>query len=136
MDALENPDFLGYAHAQEDLTCFDCHDEEETKQMHEEGTLVASLMPAKVKNDFCLGCHVENEHTSWEQIMERTADYTLDGEYINPHDPHPNNPEVGELQCSTCHRNHSESLLIEGCYGCHHERVFDEGCGGIGCHEL
>lgn len=133
---------LGYAHAQNQvqqgktgLTCLDCHEQTELQQIHNEAQADGRMIMLRPPNEFCLGCHVDNEHTNWVQIRERTADYVLDGEYINPHDPHPDNPEVGDLDCITCHKNHGEPLLIEGCNGCHHEGDFHEGCSGIGCHE-
>lgn len=143
VESMDDKDLapLGYVHAealveagQTGSLCFDCHDQTELQQIHDEAKADGKMLMLRPPNEFCLDCHVESEHTSFAQIAERTADYVLNGENINPHDPHPDNPEVGELECNTCHRNHGESPLIEGCNGCHHEGDIHEGCSGIGCH--
>lgn len=129
--SMQDPDLLAYAHAQEGLDCPDCH-------RWEEAMVEGSSMQRTVDtNSFCLDCHVENEHSSMEQIIERTADYMIEGESINPHeDQHTDiEEEVEQSDCRHCHGMHEESLLINGCYGCHHEYNFDEGCGGFECHE-
>jgi hypothetical protein len=133
VDSLENPALLGYTHAEEGLACFDCHDKEEAKQEHEEAVPLSRIPRLSLENEFCFGCHIENEHTSYEQIIERTADYVIDGEPHNPHDPHPNSvEETGPIDCYTCHKNHRDSWLSNGCYGCHHSETL-ESC--INCHE-
>jgi hypothetical protein len=133
--SLQNPDLLAYAHYQEGLECLDCH-KWETGQISAAAMAEGSAVQSLTKMDFCLDCHVDNEHTSYEQVAGRTTDYVLDGENINPHDPHPDDPQVEAIPCDTCHKMHSESLLSEGCYAswCHHDRIFESCSSGSGCH--
>jgi len=129
--SLEDSNLLAYAHAQEGLECEDCHEQEAIKQTHEEivpGTRVRAL---RVANEFCFDCHVDNEHTSYDQVIGRTTDYVIDGQTINPHDPHPGTG-VPQLGCGECHKMHEESQPVKGCYSCHHEGTI-ENCGA--CHE-
>jgi len=129
---LEDPSLLAYAHAQEGLECLDCHTQTEALGETHVGTVAGERVPSlRVEMQFCFDCHVPNEHTSYEPIIELTADYIIDDQNINPHDPHPGSDVVSQLQCSYCHEMHKESPLINGCYGCHHERTF-QSC--IECH--
>jgi hypothetical protein len=132
-ESRQNPDLLAYAHAQEQLQCSDCHDPAVLDETHKPP--YAPFTVTRFEDDFCFDCHVENEHGSYEQIIERTADYVILGENINPHDPHPDKEKVGELPCYTCHLNHRESLPENGCFSssCHHERTFEK-CSTVGCH--
>jgi cytochrome c nitrite reductase small subunit len=135
LESLEDPDLLAYAHAEEGLSCLDCHDEEELRQIHEEAVPGKPIRARTVDNEFCFDCHVENEHTSYEQLIERTKDYVLDGQQINPHDPHAGlestEYNLGPYECYRCHQMHEEYPPIEGCYDCHHQRNF-ENCSA--CH--
>jgi hypothetical protein len=132
IDSLADTSLLAYVHAQEGLECLDCHEVEGLKQVHEEAVPGKPIKALRVKMDVCFDCHVANEHTSYEQVIGRTTDYVIDGQNINPHDPHPDTAEVGEIECYTCHKMHKESPLIDGCYSCHHERTF-ESCSK--CHQ-
>ncbi len=110
-ESLQNPDLLAYAHAQEGLTCLDCHEQTELEEVHVGAAPGAKVRPLKVKSEFCFGCHVENEHTSYDQVIELTAD--LEEEVgANPHDSH-----YGQIECRTCHKNHRESE--DYCSECH-----------------
>jgi cytochrome c nitrite reductase small subunit len=101
--SLEDTNLLAYAHAQEGLECLDCHELETVEQVHEEAVPGKRIIGKTVEMQFCFDCHVANEHTSYEQIIELTAD--LEEEVgANPHDSHD-----GELQCRVCHRMHTES---------------------------
>jgi len=130
-ESLEDTNLLASAHAQAGLACLDCHELEAVKQVHEEAVPGRPVKERTVDMEFCFDCHVPNEHTSYAEIIERTTDYMIDDQNINPHDAHPGSEVVGQLQCSGCHQMHEESPLINGCYGCHHSGTFDS-C--ITCH--
>jgi hypothetical protein len=136
VESLDNPDLLAYAHAQQGLECLDCHtDLEELRKVHEEAIPGRPIRKLTVEMDFCFDCHVDNEHTSYEQVIELTKDYVIDDQNINPHDPHVGlesaEHNLGPYQCSSCHKMHEESPPIEGCYACHHDGTF-ESCSK--CH--
>jgi hypothetical protein len=136
VESFDNPDLLAHAHGQEGLECLDCHtDQDELQRVHEEAVPGKPVRRLTVEMDFCFDCHVANEHTSYDQIIERTEDYVVDDQEINPHDPHQglesDKYSLGPYECSICHDMHEESPLIEGCYGCHHQRNF-ENCSD--CH--
>jgi cytochrome c nitrite reductase small subunit len=132
VESLEDPSLLAYDHAQEGLECLDCHtDLEALGETHVGAVAGARVQNLRVEMQFCFDCHVENEHTSYRQIIELTAEYIIDDENINPHEPHPGSEVVRQIECYTCHKMHNESLLISGCYGCHHEGTF-QAC--IECH--
>jgi len=124
LESLDDPNLLAYAHAQEGLTCLHCHsDLEALEQVHEGAVPGGPVTALRVENEFCFDCHVANDHTSYEEVIELTADYTIDDQNINPHEPHPGSEAVEEIQCSRCHQMHEESALINGCYSCHHTRT-------------
>jgi cytochrome c nitrite reductase small subunit len=132
VESLDNPDLLAYTHAQQGLTCLDCHtDQEELQQVHQDAVPGRPVEALSVENEFCLDCHVANEHTSYAQVIDLTKDYVIDDQNINPHDPHPDSEVVGPLECTGCHKMHEESPLINGCYNCHHTETFKP-C--IECH--
>jgi len=135
--SLQDPNLLAYAHAQEGLECLDCHtDLEELQRVHAEAVPGKRIIGKPVEMEFCFDCHVANEHTSYEQVIERTEDYLIDGEEINPHDPHQGLESeryyLGPYECSDCHQLHEESPLINACYSCHHSGTF-ESCSN--CHQ-
>jgi cytochrome c nitrite reductase small subunit len=119
-DSLQDSNRLAYAHAQEGLECLDCHEVEGVKQVHEQAVAGNRIKGKTVEMQFCFDCHVANEHTSYAQIIELTADYVIDDQNINPHDPHPGVEDMEPIECSRCHQMHEESPLTNGCYGCHH----------------
>jgi cytochrome c nitrite reductase small subunit len=139
LESLEDTNLLAYAHVQEGLDCLDCHEEGALEQLHEEAVPGKSIRGKTVEMQFCFDCHMDNEHTSYEQLIGRTEDYVADGQNINPHDPHadvvlgPKNEmyNLGPYECSDCHQMHEESPLTEGCYDCHHSNTF-EACSN--CH--
>lgn len=136
MESLEDTNLLAYAHAQEGLECLDCHEEAAVKQMHEEAVAGRPVTEQTVDNEFCFDCHVANEHTSYEQVIGRTKDYTVDVIRNNPHDPHPGlesaQDDLGPYECSSCHKMHTASPLLGYCTDCHHA-VTRENCQAE-CH--
>lgn len=77
------------------MTCASCHDEEDPTQ----GV-------AAVANDKCFACH-----GSYEKVAARTAHV---GEDLNPHDSFHYDRQ---LDCTACHKTHSESVNL--CMSCH-----------------
>ena len=129
-ESLQDTNLLAYAPAQEGLECLDCHELAVLEQVHEEAVPGAPVAQLRVDMQFCFDCHVPNEHTSYEQVIELTADYIIDDQNINPHDPHAG-LEQPQVECRYCHKMHKESPLIKGCYSCHHAGTF-ESCST--CH--
>ena len=125
VESLEDASLLAYAHAQEVLACGDCHsDPEALGEAHAGAVPGAPVKRLRVEMQFCLDCHVANEHTSYAQVIERTTDYIIREQNINPHDAHPGSESMGQLECRTCHQMHKESPLINRCYSCHHSGSF------------
>lgn len=87
---LSNPQ-----HAANNMKCVTCHDEEDPTQGVD-----------AVATEKCLSCHV-----SYEKVADRTASV---GEETNPHD---NFHYDMQLDCTTCHKSHSDSMNL--CSGCH-----------------
>jgi len=133
LESLDNPDLLAYVHAQEGLSCLDCHNDlEAVEQVHEEAVPGKRIVGKTVDNEFCFDCHIDNEHTSYEQVIGRTEGYVIEDMQINPHDPHPDAETVKPIDCSTCHQMHEESPLTTACYSCHHSGTL-ENCSV--CHD-
>jgi hypothetical protein len=95
-----------------------------------QGDFEVPLEERQSETQVCFDCHVPNEHTSYAEVIERTKEYPVDDEKINPHDPHAG-LEERQLECLCCHQMHEESPLINGCYSCHHAGTF-ENCST--CH--
>jgi hypothetical protein len=128
----EDPDLLAYAHAQEGLECLDCHsDLAALGEAHVGAVPGAPVRDLRVSMESCFDCHVPNEHTRYEKVIELTADYTIDDQPINPHNPHEGLDEP-QIECRYCHKMHQESALTNYCYACHHTRTL-ENCSV--CHE-
>lgn len=128
-ETMQDSTLLAYAHAQQGLDCVDCHQGEDLEQKHAEvepGT--TSRKTAKLPDEFCFGCHVTNQHTSYEEVIERTKDYTVDGQQVNPHNPHAGSEEMAgdQFECYSCHKMHQTSPGINFCYGCHHSHTFEK----------
>ena len=127
LESWNGSDFLAYEHAEEGVTCLDCHEPTLRQQVHEivvhmQGDFKVPLKERKFPMDFCFDCHLPHEHTSYEQVIERTEDYTVDDEKVNPHDPHAGLEGMKRYECRRCHKVHKESPGINYCYGCHHLR--------------
>jgi len=125
VESLEDTNLLAYAHAQEGLECLDCHNDlEALGQVHEGAVPGAPVTELRVEMQFCFDCHVANEHTSYEQVIGRTTDYTVGVITVNPHDPHPglesDQDDLGPYECNACHKTHTGSPLINYCRECHH----------------
>lgn len=126
------------AHAEVDVVCLDCLKPTIEQQVHEAAKCVTGqfeepLVARTFGDEFCLQCH---EHGSYAELIERTTDYTVDDEEINPHDPHPGVDEsvVKQIECWNCHKMPRESPAMNYWHEeCHHEYTF-EGCGGADCH--
>jgi nitrate/TMAO reductase-like tetraheme cytochrome c subunit len=142
VESMKDASLLAYAHAQKGLECLDCHTDLEALAEAHVGAVPGAPVPAlKVDMQFCFDCHVPNQHTSYDQVIQLTADYVIDDQQINPHDPHAGlepdgygGYDLGPYGCRYCHKMHEESPLINGCYGCHHEGTF-QSCSSSGCHE-
>jgi cytochrome c nitrite reductase small subunit len=145
LDSWEWPPLLAHAHAEENITCLECH-EPTIQQQAQEGVKYVTkdyqnpLKEREFPKEWCFRCH---EHGSYEQLIELTKDYTVDGEQINPHAyridpqapdpeaytvdseaPDPHDSEQGELECYQCHKIHKESPGLTSCYECHHDAFF------------
>lgn len=132
----QGSDYLIHAHAENNITCLECHEPTIQQQVQEVIKFVKNdyqnpLRPRRFSDDWCFRCH---EHGSREELIARTQDYTAGNTKVNPHDPHPNSAEVNTLPCYSCHRMHRASPGIEYCYSCHHKGTF-ETCYQGGCHE-
>ncbi|MDY7080379.1 MAG: ammonia-forming cytochrome c nitrite reductase subunit c552 [Chloroflexota bacterium] len=140
VESLNQPASSAGKHAAEGMVCLDCHEPTIEQQVHElvvhvQGDFRVPLKQRKFENEFCFDCHLPNEHTSYEQVIERTQDYIIDGENVNPHDPHADveGAEQERRECYVCHEIHGEGESPEPdityCYGCHHSRTF------VSCNE-
>ncbi len=129
-------------HAKKNVICLQCHDEPPTQMAVELVRYVTNeystpLTEQKYREQWCLRCH---EHASYADLIERTKDYSINGQKINPHayrvnldDPFaPHDSEKGELDCYQCHKMHKASPGFAYCYQCHHLGTFQK-CGD--CHE-
>lgn len=76
-----------FKHMQRGVACESCHNS------------AAPAGPAKAKS--CAKCH------SYDQVAQKSASLPL-----NPHDSH-----AGQLRCTLCHREHSDSVVH--CKECH-----------------
>lgn len=131
LESWESSSFLVRAHAEEEIACLDCHVPTIQQQVDE---LIKNVKkdyenPLKVRKfpkEWCFQCH---EHGSYEELVQFTKDYIVDGEKVNPHDTH-----LGQEECYRCHRMHKQSLGINYCYSCHHERTLANDCLNLGCH--
>jgi len=132
-DSLQDTSLMAYVHAQEGLECLDCHNDlEAVEQVHEEAVPGKRIVGKTIENEFCFDCHLDNEHTSYEEVMGRTEGYIIEDLEVNPHDPHPNPETVKPIECANCHQMHEESPLITACYSCHHSGTL-ENCSV--CHD-
>jgi cytochrome c nitrite reductase small subunit len=138
LESWQTPGLGAQVHAEEGLACLDCHEPTIQQQMDElvvylQGDFRDPLKQRKFENEFCFDCHLDQEHTSYEEVIARTEEYTVEGEVVNPHDPHAGLEGVdSQFECYTCHKMHEESPGIDFCYGCHHSGTFTS-CSS--CHE-
>ena len=106
-DSYKDDGLLAHKHAEEGVTCHDCH-REGMGQKIEQGVKYVSgnyENPLEKHNfgtrEFCLECHDMDEVKSETNF-----------EVTNPHDSH-----HGDLECYTCHSMHQESEV--SCQQCH-----------------
>jgi hypothetical protein len=136
---MEDPDLLVYTHAEEGLECEDCHEDTLVNQIHDNAKPDTPIVYRyKTPNKICFDCHITNEHTSYEEIINRTTDFMVLGENVNPHDPHQNvvdveGSQLKEYDCYRCHSMHTESDGINFCWECHHDYTY-ESCSSPDCH--
>ena len=109
LESWESFPFLAHAHAEENVTCLECHEPTIQQQVDELIKFVTKdyenpLKERKFDQEWCLRCH---EHGSYEELIERTKDLTR-----NPHDSH-----YGEMECRICHKVHRASE--DYCAQCH-----------------
>lgn len=106
-DSWNQSALLDHKHAQENVSCHDCHQTTLAGQIHEgiafiTGDYYLPLSKLEVDRSYCLSCH-----TDFESIIKATA-----FEGSNPHESH-----NGEQQCNVCHNMHRPSKLY--CSECH-----------------
>ena len=114
---------LAAAHAQEGVTCLQCHEATIEAQVNEgtawisgayavngDGSLQPQLITADKKQCVVAGCH------EWEDVVAATQDWGgTPG--VNPHASH-----QGEaIDCSNCHSVHGTSVMY--CNACHDYQV-------------
>lgn len=143
LETYENSDYLVASHANQGLTCLDCHVPTLSEQVAElqvqlSGDYRVPLAKMETDDSFCLrdGCHTREE-------VDNNTVTTADGTTVNPHtttiDPNaaqmksPHGKDGSTLACSTCHTSHRASAEIQYCYdACHHTKTFEK-C--TSCHE-
>ncbi|MBN1317679.1 MAG: cytochrome c3 family protein [Anaerolineales bacterium] len=105
--SYQSSDNLDNVHQQANVVCKDCHHVSPVEALREVGVYIAGdyrepLPETEMAQESCLECH-----RSYSSLIERTSHLEP-----NPHDSH-----FGELECSMCHKSHSESALF--CQECH-----------------
>jgi len=133
--SMQDVALLANAHAQEGLTCLDCHDAADLESLHAQATTDTSALTRRNYPDqFCFDCHVANLHPNYQVLAASTANYTVDGQQVNPHDPHADSELLNDqrYECYRCHTMHSDSKGLDFCYSCHHTKALVS-CAE--CHE-
>ena len=143
LDTYENSDYLVARHADQNLSCLDCHVPTLSEQVAElqvqlSGDYRVPLAKMETDDEFCLrdGCH------TCEEIEQHTVT-TNDGTTVSPHTTtikadamqmqNPHGAGGTAPECSTCHTSHRASQEIQYCYdSCHHTETF-ELCSS--CHD-
>jgi cytochrome c nitrite reductase small subunit len=133
LDSWQNPqtDFAA-AHKNAGMRCLDCHEAKIKEQVQElvtyvTGKYTTSLETRRFPKEWCLRCH---EHSSYEELAQRTKDYMVPAELFpnsTPADPaqqmqNPHASHLGQEQCYKCHKMHQESPQMAYCFSCHHSR--------------
>lgn len=113
LDSWESSGLLAHRHAEEGITCLECHEPTIGQQLSEvikfiTGNYETPLSEAKFPEEWCLQCH---EHESYEQIIELTEGL-VEEVGRNPHDSH-----YGDMRCGICHNMHRPSE--DFCTQCH-----------------
>ncbi len=132
-DSLGDPALMAYAHAQADMTCYDCHDDmDELAEKHNnvladpDNPMYQLPLPERqVPQEECLGCHMENSpHSSWEEIAALTSQYEEETGR-NPHNPPEGPTHLSQPDCQVCHKSHKTSTLY--CILCHEDLTLPSG---------
>lgn len=105
-DSWHSSSLLANKHAQEGVTCHDCHESSISVQAEEglkfiTGNYKTPIEQRKFPRDFCLKCH------DFEKVKAKT-----NFKESNPHDSH-----NGEQECNVCHSMHRQSQVM--CAQCH-----------------
>jgi len=107
----ENGPGIAKVHADNGLTCLDCHEADLNTQVSEveaqlSGTYGDLTLASGhyVDNQKCLDCH----GGSYEALAEQTS-------YLDPYNPH-NSPH-GQIDCDECHKGHAAQ--VDQCGECH-----------------
>ena len=113
-DTYTHEGYLAHKHAQEDVTCHDCHEPTLAQQMNEGWLFITGQYEEPMPqygydNKQCLreGCH------EWNEVVEATA-------YLGDKSPHNGTHEVGNEppQCMDCHSVHHKQSTAK-CNQCH-----------------
>ena len=109
VESWESPPFLDYLHAQQGVTCLQCHEATLKQQLREivltvTGDYEDPLRQRRFDREWCLRCH---EHGSYQEVIEMTEDL----------EPNPHIAHTGELECQVCHKEHAPSEYY--CSQCH-----------------
>lgn len=128
------------AHEAEDITCVQCHTQEDVLATEHADVKFGDKPASKATVDTvdpatCISCHGD-----LAEVAALTADSTAltddKGTTVNPHErPAGAKHEENPATCTDCHNNHSKDLpkdAMKYCAQCHHRGVFE--CGT--CHEL
>ncbi|GAJ20390.1 unnamed protein product, partial [marine sediment metagenome] len=121
VESLSESSLTAYAHAQDEVTCLDCHDITVLRQLYlqldPDANELEGRNMSKLSKDLCLSCHESSE------LIELTKDSNLpEFKGINPHIHVADEDKL--LRCSSCHKMHKEeSININYCYSCHHAGV-------------
>ena len=128
------------AHEAEDITCVQCHTQEDVLTTEHADVKFGDKPASKATVDTvdpatCISCHGD-----LAEVAALTADSTAltddKGTTVNPHErPAGAKHEENPATCTDCHNNHSKDLpkdAMKYCAQCHHRGVFE--CGT--CHEL
>ncbi len=105
----DNSCLLAHVHAEEGLTCHECHDESLGAKAQEgfkyvTGDYEEPLPQLDFSREDCLECH-----TDFEEVMVSTDH----GGGENPHD----SPHWEDMECTMCHSMHGQSQVY--CTQCH-----------------
>lgn len=130
----------GTAHKAENITCVQCHTEEQVLSTEHADVKFGDKVSTKATVATVDPATCESCHGTMEDLAALTADSTAltddKGTTVNPHErpdgeKHVENPAT----CTDCHNNHSKDLpkdAMKYCAQCHHRGTFE--CGT--CHEL
>ena len=113
-----DPNLMVSAHAQENITCLECHEAKLSDQVGMalswvEGGYAMPLDDIHYDESFCLN---ENCHNMTRDELRAV----FEEQVRNPHDsPH------GEVACENCHYSHTQSVSF--CSQCHDDAVIPKG---------